>query len=419
MTRPASRRVTVVGAGLVGLCTAWFLQQDGLEVTVLERAAVAAGASWGNAGWITPALVAPLPDPVILRAGLAALTKRSSAIHIPFPPAPDVLAFLARFAWHCTPRRWAAGLAALAPLSAYALSAYDALADGGVQARVLAGSPVLAAFASPAQRTPMVTELAHVSRATGHAVAFDTLDGAAVQDAEPVLSDTLRAAVRIHGQRYLDPGSFVHALANSVRRRGGTIGEHAPVTSLRDDGRGVTITTDADRTRADAVVLATGAWLPGLARPAGVRVRVQSGRGYSFRVPVRRLPAGPVYLPGQRLACTPMPGGTLRVAGVMEFQAPQSPPDRGRLARMAGELDQLLTGVDTAGRSEEWVGARPCTPDGLPVIGPTRSPRIFVAGGHGMWGVTLGPATGRLLARTIVTGQPPPELAPFDPLRRG
>ena len=416
--RDRPRRVTVVGAGLVGLSTAWFLQEGGIEVAVLDRAGVAAGASWGNAGWITPALAAPLPDPVILRAGLRAMIRRSSAVHIPFPPAPGLLAFLGRFAWHCTPRRWEAGLGSLARLSSHALSSYDALVDGGVQAPVVAGWPVIAAFRGAAQRAPILAELAQVSRASGVEVAFDTLDGEAVQAAEPVLSGTLRAAVRIHGQRYTDPGSFVHALAGSVRRRGGTIDEHAAVTSVRDHGPEVTIISDAGPTRCDAVVLATGAWLPGLARGTGVRVRVQPGRGYSFCVPARQLPAGPLYLPAQRLACTPMPGGTLRVAGVMEFRAADAPPDRARPARMAGELGELLVGVDVAGRTQEWVGARPCTPDGLPVIGRTRSPRIFVAGGHGMWGVTLGPATGRLLAQTVLTGRPAPELAPFDPLRR-
>jgi D-amino-acid dehydrogenase len=169
--------------------------------------------------------------------------------------------------------------------------------------------------------------------------------------------------------------------------------------------------------RYDCVVVATGAWMGRLAGPAGVRMRVQSGRGYSFSVPVRRLPAGPVYLPAQRLACTPLPDGRLRVAGIMEFAPPQAPLDRARVARIAAGLGGLLAGADTGARADEWVGARPCTPDGLPVIGATRSPRIFLAGGHGMWGITLGPVTGQLLAQNIATGVPPPELAPFSPLR--
>ena len=101
----------------------------------------------------------------------------------------------------------------------------------------------------------------------------------------------------------------------------------------------------------------------------------------------------------------------------MEFAPPEAPLDRPRVARIAAGLDGLLTGADIAARADEWVGARPCTPDGLPVIGATRSPRIFLAGGHGMWGITLGPATGQLLARAIATGVPPSELTPFSPLR--
>jgi D-amino-acid dehydrogenase len=409
--------VAVVGAGLVGLSTAWFLQGHGIEVTVFERSRVAAGASFGNAGWITPALAAPLPDPAILREGLRAITRRSSAVHIPLPPGPGLAAFLASFARHCTAPRWERGLAALAPLSGHALAAFDALAAGGVEAATVAGQPVVAAYASAARRVPLMTELAHISRVAGQPVEFEVLDGPAVRAAEPVLTDAASAAVRIHGQRYLDPGSFVHALAASVRLRGGDILEHTGVTGLHDDGTAVRVAGGAGERGYDAVVLATGAWLGDLARAAGVRVRVQSGRGYSFSVPVRRLPAGPVYLPGQRLACTPMPDGALRVAGVMDFRAPEAPLDRGRVAAMAADLQVMLAGTDAARRTAEWAGARPCTPDGLPIIGRTGSPRVFVAGGHGMWGITLGPVTGRLVARAVATGGTAAELAPFDPLR--
>jgi D-amino-acid dehydrogenase len=426
------RQAVVVGAGLVGLCTAWFLQEQGLEVTVLERTAVAAGASLGNAGWITPALVAPLPDPAILREGLRAIAGRSPAVRVPLSPDPALLTFLCRFTRNCTPGRRDAAQAALTMLSGHALRSFDALAAAGAAAATIAGQPVLAAYRSPAQRAPMLAELTEYARQPGGGVDFDVLDGPAVQRAEPILTGAARAAVRIHGQRYLDPGPFVHALADSIRRRGGTIREGTAVTGLRDDGAGVTITSSPGETgpgeadgvgeaggevRCDCVVLATGAWLGALARRAGVRVRVQSGRGYSFSVPMRQLPAGPVYLPAQRLACTPMPGGRLRVAGVMELRPPQAPLDPARITAMAAGMRGLLTGAGTDLRTQEWVGARPCTPDGLPVIGATRSPRIFAAGGHGMWGITLGPATGQLLARAIATGTMPAELAPFDPLR--
>ncbi|MEP7024864.1 MAG: FAD-dependent oxidoreductase [Actinomycetota bacterium] len=410
------RRVAVIGAGMVGLSTAWFLQSQGIEVTVLERTGVAAGASHGNAGWITPALVAPLPDPVILREGLRALALRSSAVHVPLPPGPALLAWLASFARHCTRRQWEAGLASLAPLGSHALSSFDQLATGGVAA-ASTSAPVLAAYASASQRAPLLAELTAIGDHGGAKPDYEILDGAAVQQAEAVLTGAARAAVRLHGQRYIDPGSFVRALAASVRQRGGEITAGAAVSSVRDDGPAVMVSASTGESRHDAVVLATGAWLGEIAPRLGLRTRTQPGRGYSFSVPVQQLPAGPVYLPAQRLACTPLPDGMLRVAGVMEFRPPEAALDRSRVARMASGLQVMLAGADIGARQDEWVGARPCTPDGLPVIGRTRSERIFVAGGHGMWGITLGPATGQLLASLIATGTAPPELAPFDPLR--
>jgi len=123
-----------------------------------------------------------------------------------------------------------------------------------------------------------------------------------------------------------------------------------------------------------------------------------------------------VYFPAQRVACTPI-GDRLRVAGMMEFRKPEAPLDERRIRAIAEAAKPLLVGTDLDQREDEWVGSRPCTSDGLPLIGATRSPRVFAAGGHGMWGITLGPVTGRLLAETMVTGKRVPQLAPFDPLR--
>ena len=128
------------------------------------------------------------------------------------------------------------------------------------------------------------------------------------------------------------------------------------------------------------------------------------------------MPDGPVYLPSQRVACTPL-GDRLRVAGMMEFRRPEAPLDARRIQAIAEATRPFLRGADLDDRQDEWVGSRPCTADGLPLIGATRSPRVFAAGGHGMWGITLGPATGRLLAEQIVTGTTPEALAPFAPTR--
>jgi D-amino-acid dehydrogenase len=252
-------------------------------------------------------------------------------------------------------------------LSSRALAAFDALAAGGVDAPVISGRPVIAGYQDRAGRAPLVAELKRVSQHAGPAADYDLLDGAEVQQAEPAFGLDIRAAVRIHGQRYLEPGAFLGALAASVRRRGGQIQDGTQVTRLRAGRDGVTVTTgqgggraaassvpDAGQeSRYDSVVVATGAWLGELARPAGARIRVQSGRGYSFSVPVARLPGGPVYLPAQRLACTPLPGGRLRAADRHRCRGARGGVGRGpalHAGRPAGHRRHPVAGYLRGGR---------------------------------------------------------------------
>ncbi|MEU5948819.1 FAD-dependent oxidoreductase [Micromonospora sp. NPDC047465] len=413
---PAPQRVAVVGAGMVGLATAWFLQERGVQVTVLDRTGVAAGASWGNAGWLTPGITTPLPEPAVLRYGLRAVLSPSSPVYVPPRADARLLRFLTGFARHSTPSKWRTAMRAFVPMNRRALESFDALAAGGVGAMTHEAKSFMAAYRTEAERSVLLDELAHIHSA-GQAIEFDVLTGAEAREVEPSLSDNVGAAIRLHDQRYINPGQYVHALADSVRARGASIVAGADVTDIRDEGTGVRVVTSAGTDeRYDAVVLATGTWLGELGRRFGVRTVVQAGRGYSFSVAIEHMPAGPVYFPAQRVACTPL-GDRLRVAGMMEFRRAEAPLDRRRISAIAEAARPLLRGADLDARADEWVGARPCTPDGLPLIGRTRSPRVFAAGGHGMWGITLGPLTGELLAEQITGGGQPVELRPFDPLR--
>jgi D-amino-acid dehydrogenase len=412
----APRTAVVIGAGIVGLSTAWFLQERGVEVTVVDRDGVAAGASWGNAGWLSPGLSAPLPEPAVLRYGLRSLLDPRAPLYVPAVPDPGLWAFLARFAAHCTWRSWRSAMAAYLPINAQSLEAFDVLVANGVDAPTI-DSPIVAAFSTAEQVTTLRRELELMNRA-GQQISFCELTGDELRAARPQISEQVAAGLRLDDQRYVDPGQFLDSLARSVLARGGaTIRPRFTVSDVQAGPAGITVRPNAGPpVTADAVVLATGARLNELGRTCGLRVPVRAGRGYSFTVPTDEPVPGPIYLPGVRIACTPY-RGELRVAGTMEFRGADAPLDPTRIDAIVASARSLLSGVRWDERGDLWVGPRPITPDGLPLIGAAGLPGIYVAGGHGMWGLTLGPITGRLLAEQITTGKQPTELRPFDPLR--
>ena len=409
--------VVIVGAGMAGLSTAWFLQEHGRRVTVLDRVGVAGGSSWGNAGWISPALTLPLNEPAVLKVGARAVLTPSSPVYVPPTASPRLLSFLARYAAHCTPSRWRHAMDLYVEANARAVDAYDVLVGHGVAAELAEADPFLAGFRSSADRDALLEEM-EVVRSLGGEVATEELDATAVHALEPALGAAVTSGVTIKGQRYIDPGAFVHALADSVLARGGEIRTDDVVDVEQRTAGGVVVRLGSGETlEADTAVLASGAWLGSLARRFGVRTLVQAGRGYSFSVRPEQPPANPVYFPAQRVACTPLPGGRLRVAGMMEFRRPDAPLDPRRIAAIVSAARPMLTGVDWDAREDEWVGSRPCTPDGLPLVGATKAPDVYVDGGHGMWGIALGPLSGRLLADLIATGERSSILDGFDPLR--
>lgn len=380
---------------------------------MLERRRVGAGASWGNAGWLAPAFAVPLPEPGTLRAGLSGIRTPSAPLYVPLDPR--LAPFLTRLARNSTRGRWHAGMAALAPLNRIALDAHAELAEAVPSAVSSPMRPCLVAARHRDGVLAVAEELERVAAAGQH-VEFEVLTADQARSLEPTLTEQVGAALRVHGQRWVDPGAYLDALAGALRSAGVRLLEETEVTAVRDTGTGVRLRTHAGPLLVDAVVLAGGAMLNKLARRFGVRTLVRAGRGYSFTVTARRNPRGPVYFPTEKVVLTPLRDG-LRVAGMMEFRPPDAPLDPRRIDSIVAAARGLVRDVDWDSRTREWVGARPCTTDGLPLIGPTLSPRVHVAGGHGMWGITHAPATGKLLAEAIVGGTAPVELAALHPLR--
>jgi D-amino-acid dehydrogenase len=407
------RSAIVVGAGIVGLSTAWFLQEHGVSVTVVDRTGVAAGASWGNAGWIAPALSVPLNDPRTLRYALRSLPNRAAPVQIPLSTDPTLWRFLLRFAANSRESSWTRAVRANLTLNHECMAAYDELVSNGVDAPIT-DAPITALFRSSADAEHLLEQLQRL-RDAGQPSSTTELTDAELREQVPLASSGVAVGIRINGQRFVDPGQFVQALGRSVVERGAAL-DTVDVADVRTSGHGVAVQPrSGPALTADVAVIATGAWLPKLVS-RWVRVPVQAGRGYSFTVPVERPVFGPIYLPDVRVACTPL-NGKLRVTSMMELRRPEAPASAAVVDAIVDSAGQFFDGVRWTERDETWVGPRPLSPDGRPLVGPVLENRIFVAGGHGMWGMKQGPATGRLLAQQITTGTQPPGLRDFDPLR--
>ncbi len=170
------KHVAVVGAGMVGLATAWFLQEHGVEVTVLDRDGVAAGASWGNAGWLTPGIATPLPEPAVLKYGIGAVLSPSSPVYVPPTANHRLLRFMAGFAAHSTMRSWKKAMTSLVPINGRALESFDLLGEGGVRAKTKPAESFIAAYRTEAERATLLQEIQHI-KAVGQDISYDVLSG--------------------------------------------------------------------------------------------------------------------------------------------------------------------------------------------------------------------------------------------------
>lgn len=419
----APEHVVIVGAGFVGLSTAWYLQEAGVKVTVVDRGGVASGSSWGNAGWLTPALTLPIAEPSIFSNGLKMMFDPASPLYIPLRADAKLLRFLAGFTWHSTPKKWEEAMRVFSEIGTHGLDAFDEIAEAtsagpGVSEKTKSADPFLTGFTSLKDREVLLHEFEMIQK-TGGQVDYELLTGDELRAIEPTLSSKVAAGVAIKNQRYINPPKFMQSLAESVLVRGGDIIGAFNVTDIRDNGASVTVIGSEGRAiTADHVVLATGAWMTDMAKKFGVNVVVQAGRGYSFTVEPEDMPTHPIYFPTQRVACTPL-GDRFRIAGTMEFRDVNHKLEPKRIEAIVAAATPVYKGINWENRKEEWVGGRPCTADGLPLVGRTASDRVSVGGGHGMWGVALGPLTGKVLAAQITGGSVPQLARHFNPLRKG
>ena len=416
----AQQHIVIVGGGLIGLCSAFALVRDGHRVTIIERDHLGAGAATGNAGELTPQQVAPLASLNTARDVFAGLFTRSSYLSIAWPSLPKLAGFGLGFMRASMKKPAARGAAALAQFSDELLPALHRFAEAGIDISG-GGTGYLMTYSEDAGlRATHAGYQARAARGWGEAPSA-IMRGAELHTHEPVLDPAISGGFMLPGEFSLDPVTFVDSLIAYLKAAGVEVRTGLTATRL---GSGASVVCrdkagDEIAIAGDRVLIAAGAWTTPILRRSGVRsAAVVSGKGYSYTVPVEQMPRHLIHSMDRHCVVIPM-HDRLRIVGMMEFDGKPEQMNRDRFDVLTRAARGLITGADWAGRTDEWVGARPMTADGMPLLGTVASrPEIIVAAGHNMHGLSLGPITGEIVAQlataqTPTVGGRPLDLKPF------
>ncbi len=410
--------VAVIGGGVIGVASACALAERGARVVLLERGELCSGASYGNAGWISPSHGTPLPAPGVIRQALHWLFDPES----PFYVKPRFDLALARGLFGSLRRATAARAAETMRLNRElilaSLALYEKLAaESGADFRFARRGLVVACesdegLANARQELESLEALGGAGR---------VLSAEELRAFAPRASTSLRGGVYFPEDAHLDPERLVLALAERATARGARLETRQEVLALERSGRRIAriVATRGDF-RAAQVVLAAGAWSPAVAALVDLRLPVQAAKGYS--VTVRCPPdfgADPILLSEAKVAVTPL-GDRLRFAGTLELAGLDLAVNPRRVGAILRAVERFLPGVGAAERVETWRGLRPLCPDDLPILGRPRAlENLVIATGHGMSGISQGAMTGQLVAELCMGQATSLPLAPFSPDRFG
>lgn len=407
--------VIVIGAGIVGVATAIWLQRDGHDVVLIDRAGPAEGTSYGNGGVLASCSIVPVTVPGLVAKAPRMLLDPGQPLFLRWSYLPKLTPWLLRYLGHCKPEETRRIAAAMAPLVSDSLADHEALSAGtGAEKWVV-----------PADYLFLYRDRAHYkgdafgwSIRRDHGFVWDELEGPAFHDYDPVFGKEIGFAARLKGHgRIADPGQYVKDLARHFEQKGGRF-LRAEVTDFAiSNGRVTGVVAGGETIACSAAVVATGAWSKPLAARLGLHVPLESERGYHLELwEPSVMPKAPAMIASGKFVATPMEG-RLRLAGVVEFGGLDAPASRAPVELLRRNVRAAIPGI-TWKEEKAWMGHRPAPADSIPLIGEVRGAQgVFLGFGHHHVGLTAGPRTGQLLAQLVGGKTPNVDIAPYAPNR--
>jgi D-amino-acid dehydrogenase len=415
MAAKSPSSVVIVGGGLIGLCSALFLNDRGVEVTVVDSGPLGGGAARGNAGLICTALLEPLPAPGAMRTAIKSLLNPAGALRLRWRELPTLTPWLLKFMQSANIADYHKGRLSLGALNSDSPNLWSELKRWDVS--VETGPSLLVAMHDPAEAEKFRHEL-ELMRDYSAIVPPTVLTGAQVREKVPALTQHIDAGFFLDNDLPVDPREVVDSLVEVLRRRGVRLIASRPIKSV--DHKAGTVNgialTDGTRLKADDYLLAAGSGSHAVGKLFGVDIKVIAGQGYNFVLPSSPDFTHPVIFQDAHFVATPLADG-VRLGGTMELTGDNPVYDQRRVDAIIRSARPLVN-LDFSEPKHTWSGCRPLTSDGLPMIGRYGGWSNFsVAVGHGMYGLTLAPATGNAIAELLIDGKASVDLTPFAPNR--
>ena len=411
------KEVIVVGGGIIGLATAYYLNLEGHDVSVIDQDKIKSGTSHINSGYLTPSHIIPLAAPGMISKGFRWMFNNSSPFYIKPRFNLDLVNWGMKFIKSCTSEHVQKSMKSILDINLLSKKLFIEMQQSNTFDFHLESKGLLMAYkTSDAERE----EAKAASWAKDLGIIVKQLSKEEILKIQPKVPMEVAGAFMYESDAHTTPELFMNNLKNHLMSRGVKFFLDTVVTSFQKKEKKIeALNTNNGIFKADEFVIATGAWTEGILKKLGIKLSIQAGKGYSFDVKDITGVSIPAILSEAKVAVTPMSGHT-RFGGTMEISGINSKINSRRVLSIVNAAKEYYPGIEIPLTSVDKArsGLRPLSTDGLPFIGRHSSfKNLVLASGHAMMGWSLGPATGKLITELVSGYDPSLDLKPYSPER--
>ena len=413
-----NKEVLIIGGGIIGLCSAYYLQKEGHQVTVIDKSDITNGASFVNAGYITPSHIMPLSTPGIITKGIKWMFDSSSPFYVKPRLDKDFLQWAWAFKKSTTASKVEKAIPVIKDINIFGRDLYEEIKASKDFNFHYERKGLLMLY-----KTDKAGEEEWVvgQRAIKEGLNVKNISAEEVRKMEPNANIDCKGAVYFDSDAHMTPEEFMSEMYSYLKGNGVTFFTNEEVQDLSiSEGKINEVITSQRSIKADEVIVAAGSWSPLLTQKLGVKIPIQAGKGYRINVNRNTGISIPAILVEAKVAVTPMNGFT-RFAGTMEIAGINDRINHKRVNAISNAASKYYQGftINQEELNQADCGLRPCSPDGLPYIGRTEKYKnLTIATGHAMMGWSLGPSTGKLISEIISDKKTSLNLDPFHPDRK-